>query len=62
MGIVAKILAAPFRLANLPFRIMEKCVAKASGEDDIPKGDRILSVPLAIIADSIEEAVGGENK
>lgn len=50
-----KLLAVPFRIANVPFRAIEKVAAGACGNDDIPKEERILSKPLECLADSFEE-------
>ena len=57
---VGKVVAAPVRIANIPFRAIEKLVAASEGQDDIPKQDRIASVPLGVLGDTIEEAISGE--
>lgn len=46
-----KLLAAPFRIVNVPLRVFEKLVA-----DD----ERSISKPLEAVAESIEEAVDGD--
>jgi hypothetical protein len=51
-----KILAFPFRLANVPMRAAEKLVASACGEKDIPEDMRFASAPLEKVAEAIEEA------
>jgi hypothetical protein len=57
-----KLLAFPFRLANVPIRAAEKIMAGLCGDDDIPKENRILSKPLEALAESIEESTGEESK
>ena len=51
-----KLLAAPLRLLNVPFRATEKLLG-----DDEPKDERILSAPLEAVAESVEEAIDGED-
>ena len=54
-----KLLAAPIRLLNAPLRATEKLAAYMTDTPD-RKEDRILSVPLDAVAESIEEAADGE--
>lgn len=51
MKLLAKLLALPIRLANVPARTIENIVDK-----DTPKEDRLFSKPLDALADAIEEA------
>lgn len=56
MGLIGRILATPVRVANVPFRAIEKVVG-----DDMPKEDRILSRPLEALAEALEEVDGKED-
>lgn len=47
-----KLLALPIRLANIPFRALEKIVDSDSKRDD---EDNIISKPLEKLAQAIEE-------
>lgn len=62
MSWFSKLVTAPIRLLNVPMRVTEKLVARMSGDTDIHKQDRILSVPLDILADTIEDAVDGKDE
>jgi hypothetical protein len=53
---LGKLFAAPFRLLNVPMRASEKLLG-----DDESKEDRILSAPLEAVAESVEEAIDGED-
>jgi hypothetical protein len=53
---IGKLMAAPVRLLNTPARTVEKMV----GDDD--QRDRVLSQPLESLAESVEEAVDGEDE
>ena len=53
---IGRLLAAPFRLLNVPARTMEKLFG-----DDHPD-ERILSKPLESIAEAVEEAVDGDKE
>lgn len=55
---LGKLLALPVRLANAPIRAGEKLLAAMSGEEDIPKEERIFSKPLESLADALEEVDG----
>ena len=46
---LGKLFSLPIRIANIPLRAMEKLVG------DIPKEDRIISKPLEVLAEAIEE-------
>lgn len=52
---LGKLLALPVKILNVPARALEKTVAAMSGDDDIPKSDRIISKPLEKLAEAIEE-------
>lgn len=52
---LGKLLSLPVRIANVPFRALEKTVAKLSGESDIREDERVLSKPLDALAEAIEE-------
>ncbi len=54
-----KLLALPVRLLNVPMRTVEKAVDTALDEET-PKSERALSVPLEALAQVIEEAADGE--
>ena len=51
---LGKLLALPVKIANVPFRAIEKLVGSVDG-DDIPEGERIISKPLKVLSDAIEE-------
>lgn len=51
MGFLGKLLATPFRLANVPARVIERLVEDTDKDDE----DNILSKPLETVAKSIEE-------
>lgn len=51
-----KILAAPFRLLNVPMRAVEKFIG-----DDEPE-ERFLSAPIEAVAGAVEEAIDGEDE
>lgn len=50
-----KLIAAPVRLLNVPFRALEEVL-------DVEKKDRVMSQPLEGLAKLIEQAVDGEEK
>ena len=52
---IGKILALPVRILNVPFRTIEKLVGNMCGGDDIPKDDRIMSKPLEVLAEALED-------
>lgn len=54
---LGKVAASPFRIANVPFRAIEKGVAAACGEEDGPDY-RVLSIALEAVAKGVEGAVG----
>jgi hypothetical protein len=49
-----KLLALPVRILNIPARAMEKLVG------DQEKEDRVISKPLELLAEAIEESLDGE--
>lgn len=51
---IGKLLALPVRIANIPARAMEKLVDATDGQET-PEEDRIISMPLAKLAEAIEE-------
>lgn len=52
---LGKLLSLPVKIANVPFRVIEKVVGHGCGQDDIPESERILSMPLEKLSESIEE-------
>ena len=52
-----KLFALPVRLLNVPARAFEKLI-----EPDMPKDERMLSMPLESVAEAIEEAIDGETQ
>lgn len=52
MGLLGKILAAPFRILNIPARAIERFVDPNSNPGD---KDNVLSKPLESVAKAVEE-------
>lgn len=43
------------RLVNAPLRAGEKVLAHMTGQEDIPKDERLASMPLEKLAEALEE-------
>lgn len=54
---IGKLFALPVRILNVGPRAMEKLVDSMTGSET-PKRDRILSKPLEVLAEAIEEIDG----
>lgn len=52
MGLIGKLLAAPFKIVNAPIRAAENLL---NGCERVPDSDRIFSKPLDALADELEE-------
>ena len=52
MGLLGKLLAAPFKIVNAPIRAAENLL---NGGERVREDDRIFSKPLDALADELEE-------
>jgi len=52
MGIFGELLALPIRIVNAPIRVVEDL---CNGGEKTPEDERLLSKPLDMLADAVEE-------
>lgn len=56
MGLLGKLLAAPFRIVNAPLRAIENVLADEPDEEE-----RVISKPLKALADELEKVDGDDD-
>jgi len=54
---LGKLIALPIHIVNAPFRAMEMLVDSCDNGPPTDKEDRVISAPLRILADAVEEAI-----
>lgn len=55
MSWLGKLIAAPVRIINAPLAVAENVINKTAGVRNEPTRDGILSGPLELVAEAIEE-------
>jgi len=56
---LGKLIALPIDIVNAPLRAMEMLVDSYDNGPPTEEKDRVVSTPLRILADAVEEAIDG---